>query len=368
MVDYCAWIWNEWVRRGFAKGIYYDNCFNYPLDSWPSPVTYKLPDGKVQPGFQWRQIREHLKRTRQIFHDHGLVPHLCAHTTHTFFIPYHSFFDVILDGEDFYQSPGEKRDFMDSWPPDRMRFMNPEKWGLITTWLGWYAGAGEDWPKFQTLFWQHWRAYTAALLVNDIVWTISGHLGGRSEVDSGWLKRSRLCLDPDTEFVPYWDSTGVASHTYKNLYVCAWRRPGWCAVAMVNWSRERIEAEARLSPKAMGFSDASADTVSIRDVDTSLLRYFDEDVTKMKAPDAGSLGDAAPLDTADKAKAGGLEAGTGKEEDELDELGFKKKATLEDRRAKDPDGKFEWKNGVLKCPVRPHDFRLFEFRPPESGP
>jgi len=363
MIDYCAWIWNEWVRRGFARGIYYDNCFNYPMGHPDAPVSYQREDGTTQPGFQWRQKREHLKRTRQIFHDHGLRPHLCSHTTHTYFIPYHSLFDVILDGEDFYQAPGQKRDFMDSWPPDRMRFMNPEKWGQIVTWLGWYQGAGDDWPQFQTMFWQHWRAYTAALMVNDIVWTVC-HLGGRHEVDRDWLKESKLRLDPDTEFVPYWDGQPVATHSHKNLYVCAWKRPGWCAVGLVNWSRERIEAEVSLDPKAMGFADAAPDALTIRDVDTSLLRYFDEDVTKMKAPDADSIAEAALQEPADDAEGEDLEAGADNEEDELDELGFKKKVTLKDRKAADPDGKFEWKDGILKCPVRPHDFRLFEFRLP----
>ena len=37
------------------------------------------------------------------------------------------------------------------------------------------------------------------------------------------------------------------------------------------------------------------------------------------------------------------------------------------RRAADPDGKFEWKGGVLKCPGRRHDFRLFEFWLKEEG-
>ena len=59
-----------------------------------------------------------------------------------------------------------------------------------------------------------------------------------------------------------------------------------------------------------------------------------------------------------------LSSGADNEEDELDALGFKEKITPEKRRAREPDGKFEWKDGDLKCPVRPHDFRLFEFRVP----
>jgi len=358
MTDYCAWVWNEWVRRGFAKGIYYDNCFNYPLDAWPSPVSYKLPDGTVQPGFQWRQPREHLKRTRQVLLDNGLVPHLCAHTTHTLFIPYHSFFDVILDGEDFYQAPGETRDFMDSWPPDRIRFMNPAKWGLITTWLGWFQGSGGAWPKFKTRFWQHWRAYTAALLAHDIVWTV-GHLGGRFEVDRQWLKQSQLCLDPDTVFVPYWSPNRLAAHSHPDLYVSAWRRKGLCVVALVNWSRKRVEAEVALDTRAMGFAAAP----TVRDVDSGLLTYFDDDVTRMKAPKRPSAGEELLKMTDTPDAPAGEDA-----DDGLGDLTLKEELTPEQRRAKDPDGTFTWKAGVLRCPVRPHDFRLFEFRAPDARP
>ena len=37
---------------------------------------------------------------------------------------------------------------------------------------------------------------------------------------------------------------------------------------------------------------------------------------------------------------------------------------LEKRRAQDPEGKFEWKGGELRCPVRRHDYRLFIFKAP----
>jgi hypothetical protein len=344
MLDYCAWIWDQWVKHGLAAGIYYDNCFNYPLDAWPSPVSYKRPDGTVQPGFQWRQIREHMKRTRQVFLDNGLVPHLCAHTTHTYFIPYHSFFDTILDGEDFYQRPGERRDFMDSWPPARLRFMNSDKWGLISTWLGWYQGAGDGWGPHQTSLWQHWRAYTAALLVHDLVWTVP-YSGGRHEIDEAWIRESRLRLDPATAFVGYWDPATPATHQHPALHVSVWKRPGWCAIALANWGQDRLEAEVRLDPQGMGFGDLAPDAWILRDVDKTLLSYFDDDVTKLERPEL-----AADLDLGKKAA-------------DLGDLRLEEPPTLQQRKAADPDGQFTWQEGVLRCPVRRHDFRLFEVRP-----
>jgi len=35
--------------------------------------------------------------------------------------------------------------------------------------------------------------------------------------------------------------------------------------------------------------------------------------------------------------------------------------TMTERQAQDPDGAYAWQGGVLTCPVRRHDYRLFEF-------
>jgi hypothetical protein len=115
-------------------------------------------------------------------------------------------------------------------------------------------------------------------------------------------------------------------------------------VTLVNYGGERVEAEVRLDIQKMGFGDVAADTVAIRDVDSGLLRYFDNDVTQMERP-------AAP-------EAGLLEDELG---DVLGDLTLEEPPTLEERKAADPDGEFKWEDGVLRCPVRRHDFRLFEF-------
>jgi len=36
---------------------------------------------------------------------------------------------------------------------------------------------------------------------------------------------------------------------------------------------------------------------------------------------------------------------------------------LAQRRAKDPDAKLAWEGGTLRCPVRPHDYRIVLFTP-----
>lgn len=360
-IDFTAYYHNEWVRRGLAYGIYMDDAWNAPQKAVPGPAAYLLEDRHMQPGFEWRGQRESLKRLRQIFYDHGLTPHMCVHLTHTQYPMWLSFFDEMYDGEDHDLRPaGHPTDFMDYWKPHRLRFHNSQKFGVAPYFHGWVGNNMKDnMGLMPTWKFKQERAYAAALMLHDLGWlceALPGSLGKTWD----WV-RPNILNRKELVYVPYWDSAPPAAHKHRDLYVSAWKRDGWCAVVLVNYSKERIEAEVRLDPKSMGLGNASPEQVTIRQVDEHLLSYFDEDVTQLKAPDAEKIAETALLHPTAEPEPGDFEAGADNEEDELDELGFKEKITPEKRRARDPDGKFEWKDGVLKCPVRPHDFRLFEF-------
>jgi hypothetical protein len=344
LVNYRVWTWDEWIRRGFVKGAYFDDCWSAEQRVLPGPCAWVREDGGVQSGFQWLGHREYFKRIRQACWDRGVWPHFCSHTTHTLFIPYHAFFDVILDGEDFYKRYPDRRDFMDSWPPPRLRFMNPEKWGLVTTWLGWTfpdAKGPGSW------FFAENRAYAGALGVHDILWTMVDYELARY-VDLDWLRQSGLQFDPDTEFIPYWDATPVAPTAPDGLLVSAWRRQGRCVIMMANASTNRIEASLKLNAEQMGLAGANPAKVSLQDVDKGLLAYFDKEESKADMPKLPPQTDLLGKDSA--------------EAEQLAKMVVEPPPlSLDERKAKDPDGRFEWKDGVLSCPVRKHDYRLFEF-------
>ncbi len=336
-LDYISWAWNEWIEHTdkFIQGFYMDDCWNRPHTKAGGPHTYALADGHVQPGFEFRGFRERIKRAYQICVGHGIYPpRLTAHTTHTYFIPYHSFFTSILDGEDKYSHPCSQDDFIDHWPPDRIRFMNSEKWGIPSIWLG-YSGPIEK-KKYESWIFRQERAYAANLAVHDIA----------RPFPESVLKETRINM-PDTEFVPYWNLHGLASHTHKNLLVSAWKCPGKCVVILVNIGAERFNASVKLDPMAMGFGDVSPAKITARQADQDILTYFRDDVTttaKPKLSESNGTYDNIESAVADM-----------KPDENPDDL------PVEQRRANDPDGKFEWKDGVLSCPVRRHDYRLFEF-------
>jgi hypothetical protein len=124
-------------------------------------------------------------------------------------------------------------------------------------------------------------------------------------------------------------------------------------VILGNFGANRVQAVVRLDHRRMGFAVDDPDAVRIRHADPKLLQYFTEDPTTIEAPESSALMAAQPdaLASTDK-------------EDEEEAFGLEERPEdlpLEERRARDPDGSFSWDDGVLTCPVRPHDYRLFEF-------
>lgn len=334
-LDFCSWAWDGWLKNGDIKGVYMDDCWAVPMTTLGSGVAYALPDGHIQPGYQFRAYRERFKRIRQIFYDRGLAPHMCVHMTDKMLIPYMSFFDVYLDGEDLYSKPPSQADFIDHWPLDRMRFNNNRKWGLVPAWCGW-AGGNVNRKAYAAWSYRQQRAYEANMWLHDIVpcdiWSCP------SDVEF---------LQPDTVTVPYWEPAGLATHEHRDLKITAWKRPGKCMVMLVNVGSERLEAAVKLDRKAMGLGEGAPDDLKIEQADPDLLRYFKEDPTTVKAPNASEA--IIQID------------GPSKDVEEFSLEERDEDLPLKERRARDPDGKFTWQGGVLTCPVRRHDYRRFVF-------
>lgn len=350
LVDYSVWIWNEWLRRGLVKGVYMDDCWMSPQRRSPGPFAYALEDGHIQPGWMFLGYREYLKRMRGAFYENGCVPHMCAHTTHTQYIPYHAFFDVLLDGEDHYQGLKQKRDFLDFWSPGRLQFAHPAKWGLAVTWLSWGnpEAEGDGRKHFPRWWYAHDRAYVAGQLLHDLVWTQPDYrLFSRLRED--FVLDSKLTQDADVHYVPYWDEEPAAVGTPAALKVSAWVQAERATVCLVNWGPERLEAAVTLRLDRLGFPGVAPEALRVEDVDLNLL------VQLLDGADATALRQAAEAAQQAGTGLGGGEAVS--EEDLLGELEEEK--TAAEVVAENPDGALEWAGGVLCCPVRPHDYRFF---------
>jgi hypothetical protein len=289
---------------------------------------------------------------RQALWDRGVVPHICCHMTNGPFAPTVAWVDVMLDGEWQYQSPPDQRDFLDVWPPDRMRVNHIGKWHVIPRWLGWTRN-----PPYHLKAWtyRHGRAWTANLALHDIDWLFWGPYS--TVADASELR----IREPETVFLPYWGDGRLARHEHKGLYVCAWNapaargKPAVCTVLLVNAGEKRIDpATVRLDTSVMGLG-ADPDGVVAEDVDPSLLdpSQYGEDPTVARTPGTDVLLEAAG-GLGDKDVAGGLDLG------EKESYDLKTAAG----RRRHPDYRFTWSKGVLRCAVRRHDYRLFHFALP----
>jgi hypothetical protein len=348
-VDFSAWCWHNWVETGVVEGFYIDGVGMGTEIVDRGNLAYTLPDGHVQPGYGWRLIRQHHKRMRQILWDAGIVPHICNHMTNGPYAPIVSFVDVMLDGEWQYQSPPSERDFLDVWPPDRMRIAHVGKWHVMTKWLGWTVD-----PPHELKAWTYRRdrAWIANLALHDVQWRFWGTYAPVWAADASGLR------DTGTEFVPYWDDGGLADHGHDGLYVCAWKpppredRPDACVVLLVNGSDGRIDpATVRLDTRVMGLGDDPG-RIAAEDIDPMLLYagQYETDPTHVETPAAATLTDFDGLPP----------------DEELDpEMLLEEEVSLdlasEEGRAAHPDYRFTWTDRELRCAVRRHDYRLFRF-------
>ena len=118
--EYELWNWDRWMRLGGLQGIYFD--INYLGEEWNylSGTAYRLPDGKIQPGYSYLGQREYLKRLRYLFYQHGeRQPNIWLHTTNCYMV-YSWLGDVAMEGENVMPT-GPDDDYIDALHPARMR-------------------------------------------------------------------------------------------------------------------------------------------------------------------------------------------------------------------------------------------------------
>jgi hypothetical protein len=117
--DYWAWNLDPWLASGGLDAIYIDeaNC-NTVSASLLTGSGYVRPDGTHAFGHNTLGMREQLRRTRQLFLDHGRRPIVWI-PVYGMVIPHaHAFVDVVSEGESFmFEKPGSP-DWIDAWGAD----------------------------------------------------------------------------------------------------------------------------------------------------------------------------------------------------------------------------------------------------------
>ncbi|MBF0245526.1 MAG: hypothetical protein HQL31_09695 [Planctomycetes bacterium] len=338
------WNHNEWLRHKIITGIYIDDMWISTSTGWPNiGPAYLMEDGKVQPGFEFFDFREFLKRLRWIYHDNDMQPSIWVHQTQTPYAPHMSFVDFMLDGEDRFQNWASKADFMDCWPVDRMRYSSPAKLGIIQVWMN---KIGNDKPKPKGM--EHWfyrqlRSYYGALLLHDI---------DNCSFDINNLRKLRECLlsaGPEVSFRGYWEPEKALQFKEPGIYTSLFVTSGRTIAFIVNYTRETAVFEAQVNPAAFGIAGLKSDEIKFQDMDD-----YDpppgENLLNIKIPEISDVSKTL-------------------ESDDLKELQELLDDAVEDDRKNElrdqgvfifGDHNFELKGDTLRLRIRAHDFRVIE--------
>jgi len=221
--DYILWLAKRAFTEGGLRSIYWDIFFVQKWEKEINGMAYKLPDGRLQPTFNGLNLRRLSMRLASLQNDLGLAPGgVTVHSTNCFPFVAFPWVGAGLDGEWTFMTDASTRDWVDNYPPERMRALNtPQNYGVPLTWMsinqitdpvkrgkvwrGFY-----DWVRFHDTTWYGWDGYKP----------------GAKLLDWG-LNDERL------QYVPHWRNTAITSSDPKVL-VAYWQLPGRVFVMAFN--------------------------------------------------------------------------------------------------------------------------------------
>lgn len=135
--DYAMYLFDRAFREGGVRSSYWDLSFPIPYTSILSGLSYRLPDGRVQPGYNGWNVRRFFMRLWALSHDYGLNPGAVGcHSTNAYIFVSLPWIDAILDGERNWDLDSSNFDWVDYYPSARLRAMSdPHNWGVGICWM-----------------------------------------------------------------------------------------------------------------------------------------------------------------------------------------------------------------------------------------
>jgi hypothetical protein len=135
--DYFLYLFDRAHREGGLRAVYWDILFAADMPHVQNGVAYVLPDGRIQPGYNGRNLRQFMLRQSSLMNDHDLMPGgLMGHSTNCYLTIAMPWVDAVLDGEFHELNDASTMDWVDGYPVERMRAMSvSENWGTQISWM-----------------------------------------------------------------------------------------------------------------------------------------------------------------------------------------------------------------------------------------
>jgi Family of unknown function (DUF6067) len=237
--DFDLFHFDRWSKLSGLGCIYFDE--NYLSEDWNylTGSAYLLPDGKVQPGYDYLGLREYNKRLRYMFHDNNKpAPNLWEHTTGG--QPVYAWMpDVSMEGENV-EPTDLQADYLEMLPSSRLRSIG----------MGRNLGSA---PFIMCQADRHGKGDVSKTLVHQFVGWVLAH-DALPESVAFWppLAAELELWRDDIRFLPWWvKGTGIES-TVSGVIASAHVRPGNSVVWIVNTNREDKVASIRIDAQKIG--------------------------------------------------------------------------------------------------------------------
>ncbi|MCX7935042.1 MAG: hypothetical protein N3A66_07260, partial [Planctomycetota bacterium] len=237
--------WTErFIQDTALDGYYFDNLFCRLYHDPAVTSAYRLPDGRVQPGYDLWDMRQFLRRIRVIFEKYRNPTAIVFHNTDFQFGPAMAYADLVMGGENPLPSLGTP-DYMDMWRRDWMDVMyNQPLWGYALSHLFHFPAdtfKDELGEYDRAAAWKAFRAMQASMLVHGV------EFWHGLEYRSNLMGRYRLfkALPGEMEFIPSWQARGrfKVANNDPDIDVAVYRKPKALLIIAANYAKQAKRAE-----------------------------------------------------------------------------------------------------------------------------
>ncbi len=229
-IDYAMYLFNDAFGKGGVRHTYWDLNFPIQFKDLQSGLCYRLPDGRVQAGYNGWNLRRFYMRLYALADQYGLNPGcIGVHSTNAYVTVAMPWNDAVLDGERNWNIDSSPLDWVDNMPIERMRSMSsPHSWGVPICWMANMDSNDKD------------KANEAKRVQGQWVWMhdswLNPYIPQLRQMPGSVLDWG--INDAETAYHPYWRNPFVVSSD-KDVLVSLWQLPDRVMLGVFNYNRDQ---------------------------------------------------------------------------------------------------------------------------------
>lgn len=271
----------DWIVEAGVNGVYVDEAYPYPNTVEAHGMGYVNSLGVRQPTYHIYAMRDYFKRMAYLFQEYaGGPPAIIAHASGVLTMPFLSFVDVFVTGEQVYY---KVRDWSGDGPPSYMEMTPLDQWGaefsgrqfgFVPLFLPELRpNLSPKYPDANTDTKATREMIALALLHDVLVWPLWSD-------SNEWTKvvfvRDEFGIGgSDVVFYPFWEEERAAKTGDPDVLVSSYVGNRGILAAVVNMSSESKTVTVDFSPIAGDASHSVAwktENVSFLDVSNNRVR------------------------------------------------------------------------------------------------